>query len=162
MGPDLQLPLVADRNMKISRDYGVLIEDEGITLRGLFLIDQQGILRFDCCFCVFWLGWVTNLQTSRQITVNDLPVGRSVEETIRLIKAFQFSVRPLPLTFHVFMLSDDIVVISASSFLSTLSHYCLVFWSFYVRFLTCPPLCIGRTWGSLSCKLDRGLKDDEA
>ena len=106
MGPDLQLPLVADRNMKISRDYGVLIEEEGITLRGLFLIDPQGILRFDCCFCVFWLGWVTNLQTSRQITVNDLPVGRSVEETIRLIKAFQFSVRPLPMAFHVFMLSD--------------------------------------------------------
>ena len=127
MGPDLQLPLVADRNMKISRDYGVLIEEEGITLRGLFLIDPQGILRFDCCVCLFWLRWVTNLQTSRQITVNDLPVGRSVEETIRLIKAFQFSVRPLPLTFHVFMLSDDIVVISASSFLSTLSHYCLIF-----------------------------------
>lgn len=38
--------------------------------RGLFLIDPQGILR--------------------QITINDLPVGRSVEETVRLVKAFQF------------------------------------------------------------------------
>ncbi|EAU83474.2 Cys 2 peroxiredoxin [Coprinopsis cinerea okayama7 len=71
LGPDLKLPLIADRNMKISRDYGVLLEDEGIALRGLFIIDPKGILR--------------------QITVNDLPVGRSVDETIRLIKAFQFT-----------------------------------------------------------------------
>ena len=34
------------------------------------------------------------LSTRRQITVNDLPVGRSVDETMRLIKAFQFTVRP--------------------------------------------------------------------
>ncbi|KAH9938740.1 peroxiredoxin [Epithele typhae] len=71
LGPDLKLPLIADRNMSISRDYGVLIEDEGIALRGLFIIDPKGILR--------------------QITINDLPVGRSVEETIRLVKAFQFT-----------------------------------------------------------------------
>lgn len=73
LGPDLKLPLIADRNMIISREYGVLIEEEGIALRGLFIIDPKGILR--------------------QITVNDLPVGRSVEETVRLIKAFQFVVR---------------------------------------------------------------------
>ncbi|KAF5336179.1 hypothetical protein D9611_006334 [Ephemerocybe angulata] len=71
LGPNLTIPLIADRNMKISRDYGVLLEDEGIALRGLFIIDPKGILR--------------------QITVNDLPVGRSVDETIRLIKAFQFT-----------------------------------------------------------------------
>ncbi|KZP16459.1 Cys 2 peroxiredoxin [Athelia psychrophila] len=71
LGPSLQLPLVADRNMSISRDYGVLIEEEGIALRGLFLIDPKGVLR--------------------QITVNDLPVGRSVDETIRLVKAFQYT-----------------------------------------------------------------------
>lgn len=71
LGSDLKLPLVADKNMKISRDYGVLIEDEGIALRGLFMIDPNGILR--------------------QMTVNDLPVGRSVEETLRLLKAFQFT-----------------------------------------------------------------------
>lgn len=64
--------------MKISRDYGVLLEDEGIALRGLFIIDPKGILR--------------------QITVNDLPVGRSVDETIRLIKAFQFTVRTFALS----------------------------------------------------------------
>ncbi|KAF8179929.1 thioredoxin-like protein [Mycena galopus ATCC 62051] len=71
LGPDLKLPLVADKSMSIARDYGVLLEDEGIALRGLFIIDPKGILR--------------------QITVNDLPVGRSVEETTRLIKAFQFT-----------------------------------------------------------------------
>lgn len=56
----------------MSRDYGVLLEEEGIALRGLFIIDPKGTLR--------------------QITVNDLPVGRSVDETLRLIKAFQFTV----------------------------------------------------------------------
>ncbi|PCH34623.1 peroxiredoxin [Wolfiporia cocos MD-104 SS10] len=71
LGPDLKLPLLADKSMSIARDYGVLIEEEGVALRGLFLIDPKGILR--------------------QITINDLPVGRSVEETIRLVKAFQFT-----------------------------------------------------------------------
>ena len=46
LGPDLKLPLIADRNQKISRDYGVLIEEEGIALRGLFIIDPKGILRY--------------------------------------------------------------------------------------------------------------------
>ncbi|KAF5388986.1 hypothetical protein D9757_005080 [Collybiopsis confluens] len=71
LGPNLKLPLLADRSMSIARDYGVLLEEEGIALRGLFIIDPKGILR--------------------QITVNDLPVGRSVEETLRLVKAFQFT-----------------------------------------------------------------------
>ncbi|KAF8516504.1 peroxiredoxin [Gautieria morchelliformis] len=71
LGPDLKLPLIADKSMTISREYGVLVEEQGIALRGLFIIDAKGILR--------------------QITVNDLPVGRSVDETIRLIKAFQFT-----------------------------------------------------------------------
>ncbi|KAF8555542.1 thioredoxin-like protein [Imleria badia] len=71
LGPDLKLPLVADRNMQISRDYDVLIEEQGISLRGLFIIDPKGIVR--------------------QITVNDLPVGRSVDETIRLLQAFQIT-----------------------------------------------------------------------
>jgi peroxiredoxin (alkyl hydroperoxide reductase subunit C) len=45
LGPDLKLPLVADKTMQISRDYGVLLEDQGISLRGLFIIDPKGILR---------------------------------------------------------------------------------------------------------------------
>lgn len=64
--------MIADPNHQIAKDYDVLIEEEGIALRGLFIIDPKGILR--------------------QITVNDLPVGRSVDETVRLIKAFQFVV----------------------------------------------------------------------
>ena len=57
--------------MSISKDYGVLDESSGIAFRGLFIIDGKGILR--------------------QITINDLPVGRSVDETIRLVQAFQFT-----------------------------------------------------------------------
>ncbi|XP_072568174.1 peroxiredoxin-2 [Paramormyrops kingsleyae] len=68
LGP-MKIPLLADVKKSISRDYGVLKEDEGITYRGLFVIDGKGILR--------------------QITINDLPVGRSVDETLRLVQAFQ-------------------------------------------------------------------------
>uniref|UniRef100_A0A182W5M8 thioredoxin-dependent peroxiredoxin n=1 Tax=Anopheles minimus TaxID=112268 RepID=A0A182W5M8_9DIPT len=65
----LEYPLLADLTKQISADYGVLLKD-GISLRGLFIIDPNGVVR--------------------QITINDLPVGRSVDETLRLIKAFQF------------------------------------------------------------------------
>ena len=68
---NVNIPLLSDITKQISRDYGVLLEDEGISLRGLFIIDRKGILR--------------------QITMNDLPVGRSVDETIRLVQAFQYT-----------------------------------------------------------------------
>ena len=67
-------PLVADITKAISKDYGVLIEegdDAGVALRGLFIISPEGKLR--------------------QITVNDLPVGRSVDEVLRLVTAFQYT-----------------------------------------------------------------------
>jgi peroxiredoxin (alkyl hydroperoxide reductase subunit C) len=67
---NLQYPLVADLNKSIARDYGVLIEEAGIALRGLFIIDPEGAIR--------------------AATIHDLPVGRNVEETLRVIKAFQF------------------------------------------------------------------------
>lgn len=70
LGGDLKYPLLSDFNKEISSRYNVLVEDAGIALRGLFIIDRAGILR--------------------QLSVNDLPVGRSVDETLRLIKAFQF------------------------------------------------------------------------
>ncbi|KAL5021624.1 hypothetical protein ScPMuIL_000779 [Solemya velum] len=66
----LKYSLLSDFNKNISRDYGVLVEEAGLALRGLFIIDPNGVVR--------------------QITINDLPVGRCVEETIRLIQAFQF------------------------------------------------------------------------
>ena len=68
---DMDIPLLADKSMKISRDYGVLDEDTGIPFRGLFIIDKK--------------------QNLRQITMNDLPVGRSVDEILRLVQAFQFT-----------------------------------------------------------------------
>lgn len=66
----MNYPLLSDFHKNISRDYDVLIEKDGIALRGLFIIDPKG--------------------TIRQLSINDLPVGRSVDETLRLIKAFQF------------------------------------------------------------------------
>jgi alkyl hydroperoxide reductase subunit AhpC len=66
---ELKYPLVADLTKKISTDYGVLLEGAGIALRGLFLIDQKGIVR--------------------HITINDLPLGRSVDEAIRVLDALQ-------------------------------------------------------------------------
>ncbi|KAG7661832.1 TSA1 [[Candida] subhashii] len=70
LGP-INIPLVADTNHSLSKDYGVLIPEEGVALRGIFLIDPKGNLR--------------------QITINDLPVGRSVDESLRLLEAFQFT-----------------------------------------------------------------------
>lgn len=65
----LNFPLVSDINHRISRDYGVLMEDKGISLRGCFIIDPEGNLR--------------------SYLVNDLSVGRNVEEVYRLVQAFQ-------------------------------------------------------------------------
>ena len=65
----ITFPLLADLDKSIARDYGVLLP-EGIALRGLFLIDREGIVRHQL--------------------VNDLPLGRSVEEAIRIVDALQF------------------------------------------------------------------------
>jgi len=70
LGP-MNIPMLADTTHQISKDYGVLKEDEGIAYRGLFIIDGKGILR--------------------QITINDLPVGRDCDETLRLVQAFQYT-----------------------------------------------------------------------
>jgi peroxiredoxin (alkyl hydroperoxide reductase subunit C) len=65
----LKFPLAADSTKRVASDYGVLIEDKGIALRGLFIIDPEGILRYK--------------------VVHDLNVGRSAEETLRVIQALQ-------------------------------------------------------------------------
>lgn len=67
----MNIPLLADRTQQISSNYGVLKRDLGVSFRGLFIIDGNGILR--------------------QITINDLPVGRDVDETLRLVQAFKFT-----------------------------------------------------------------------
>ncbi len=66
---DIQFPMLSDLNKKIADDYGVLLPG-GIALRGLFLIDKEGMVRHQL--------------------VNDLPLGRSVDEALRLIDALQF------------------------------------------------------------------------
>ncbi|OEH84554.1 thioredoxin [Desulfuribacillus stibiiarsenatis] len=65
----LKFPLAQDLTHAVSSDYGVLIEEEGITLRGLFIIDPDGVLKYG--------------------VVQDNNVGRSVDETIRVLEAFQ-------------------------------------------------------------------------
>jgi peroxiredoxin (alkyl hydroperoxide reductase subunit C) len=66
---ELQYPLASDLTKKVARDYGVLLEDKGIALRGLFIIDPKGILQYS--------------------VVHNLGVGRSVDETLRVLQAFQ-------------------------------------------------------------------------
>ncbi|MBE9521060.1 MAG: peroxiredoxin [Proteobacteria bacterium] len=68
IGP-VQFPLVSDLSKSISEDYGVLLED-GVSLRGLFLVDKEGVIRHEL--------------------VNDLPLGRNVDEALRVIDALQF------------------------------------------------------------------------
>lgn len=65
----LEYPLASDITKQVSRDYGVLIEEKGIALRGLFIIDPEGILRYQ--------------------VISDLNIGRSVEETLRVLQALQ-------------------------------------------------------------------------
>lgn len=65
----LSYPLVADMTKSISRDYGVLKEDEGIAFRGLFLIDRHGDIQ--------------------HMVINNLPLGRSVDEALRMVDALK-------------------------------------------------------------------------
>ncbi|HCE43547.1 MAG TPA: thioredoxin peroxidase [Lentisphaeria bacterium] len=67
---NVQFPLVADLTKDISKSYGILF-NEAISLRGLFLIDKQGIVRHS--------------------VVNDLPLGRNVDEALRMLDALQFT-----------------------------------------------------------------------
>jgi peroxiredoxin (alkyl hydroperoxide reductase subunit C) len=65
----LRYPLLSDLNKRMAADYGVL-GDDGVALRGLFVIDPDGIVQ--------------------HATINNLGVGRSVDETLRILQAFQF------------------------------------------------------------------------
>ncbi|OGI06786.1 MAG: thioredoxin peroxidase [Candidatus Melainabacteria bacterium RIFCSPLOWO2_02_FULL_35_15] len=65
----LNFPLISDITKKISQDYGILLDDKGISLRGTFIIDPEGKVR--------------------ATTIHDLQVGRSVDETLRVLNAFQ-------------------------------------------------------------------------
>jgi len=65
----IQYPLVQDLNKAIAKSYGILF-NEAVALRGLFLIDTKGIIR--------------------HAVINDLPLGRSVNEALRMVDALQF------------------------------------------------------------------------
>jgi peroxiredoxin (alkyl hydroperoxide reductase subunit C) len=67
---EIGFPLVADLDKKIARAYDVLLND-AVALRGLFLIDTHGVVRHQ--------------------VVNDLPIGRNVDEAIRTLDALQFT-----------------------------------------------------------------------
>lgn len=66
---NIQYPLVSDLNKGIAREYGILF-NESVALRGLFLIDTKGIIRHS--------------------VINDLPLGRNVNEALRMVDALQF------------------------------------------------------------------------
>jgi peroxiredoxin (alkyl hydroperoxide reductase subunit C) len=70
LGGGLNFPLLSDLNKATAQDYGILTGNEGVALRGLFLIDQEGIVM--------------------HATINNLSVGRSTSEALRVLKAFQF------------------------------------------------------------------------
>ncbi len=65
----INYPLASDITKEVARNYGVLVEDLGIALRGLFIIDTDGILQY--------------------AVVNNLNIGRSTDETLRVLQALQ-------------------------------------------------------------------------
>lgn len=65
----LEFPLLSDLKKEVARRYGILDEKEGVALRGLFIIDPEGVLQYEL--------------------VHNLSVGRSVEETLRVLEALQ-------------------------------------------------------------------------
>ncbi|XP_060177072.1 2-Cys peroxiredoxin BAS1, chloroplastic [Lycium barbarum] len=67
---DLKYPLISDITKSISKSYNVLIPDQGIALRGLFIIDKEGVIQHS--------------------TINNLGIGRSVDETLRTLQALQY------------------------------------------------------------------------
>jgi peroxiredoxin 2/4 len=66
---DIRYPLISDLKKEISAAYNVLVPDEGIALRGLFIIDKAGVIQ--------------------HATINNFGFGRSIDETIRTLKAIQ-------------------------------------------------------------------------
>ena len=67
----MTIPMLADTTTKIADKYGCLIEDDGVAFRATYIIDHEGTLR--------------------HMTVGDLPVGRNVDEFIRLVQAFRYT-----------------------------------------------------------------------
>jgi peroxiredoxin (alkyl hydroperoxide reductase subunit C) len=66
---EIQYPLVSDLSKQISRDFGVLVEEGGVALRGTFLIDKEGIVK--------------------HAVINDLGLGRNIDEELRMLDALK-------------------------------------------------------------------------
>lgn len=66
---ELNFPLASDMTREASRNYGVLLEDEGIAIRGAYIIDPEGIVKYS--------------------VVHDLDIGRNVDEILRVLKAIK-------------------------------------------------------------------------
>ncbi|KYZ77895.1 thioredoxin peroxidase [Anaerosporomusa subterranea] len=66
---EIRYPLASDITKQVARDYGVLLEEKGVALRGLFIIDPEGVLRYQ--------------------VITDENIGRSVDETLRVLQALQ-------------------------------------------------------------------------
>lgn len=64
----MDIPMLADLTKQVSKDYGCLTPDGAISFRATYIIDDKGILRHS--------------------SINDTPVGRDIDETLRLVKAF--------------------------------------------------------------------------
>jgi alkyl hydroperoxide reductase subunit AhpC len=69
---EVKYPILADLDKKIARDYEVLVNDS-VALRGTFIIDDKGVIQHS--------------------TINNLSVGRSVDETLRLVEAYQMTAK---------------------------------------------------------------------
>ena len=65
----VQFPILSDATHRIAREWGVLLEDEGVSLRGLFILDPDGVVQY--------------------AALHNLNVGRSVDETLRVLAAIQ-------------------------------------------------------------------------
>lgn len=65
----INFPIASDKTTEVAKNYGILIEEDGISLRGLYIIDPEGVIRYS--------------------VVHDLNVGRSVDEVLRVLKALQ-------------------------------------------------------------------------
>ena len=70
---EVNFPILADTTKKIARDFGVLIEEAGVSLRVTFIIDDNDVVQ--------------------HATINNLSVGRNPEETLRLPQAYQFTAK---------------------------------------------------------------------
>ncbi|MCD4750033.1 MAG: peroxiredoxin [Thermoanaerobaculales bacterium] len=68
---EVRFPIVADLNKKISKKYGVLLKKPGVALRGLFILDKEGVIHHS--------------------TINNLGLGRNVNEVLRVVDALQFT-----------------------------------------------------------------------